>query len=495
MMSDQEEKKQNIEKGRNIEKNWNTEKKQNMEMKQNTGKKQVEEQGNLDMERSDAIHFMQEKMKERPVNRKKLLRRTIITVSLAVVFGIVACIPFLLLEPVISKMLYPEEKPQVVTFPTEEEEVLPEDMAIDDSELEISGQKGENLQLNGSLQGDQPLPEPEAIPEDAQKPLSIESYYGLFEEMSALTKEIQTSMVTVTAVSSDTNWINDTLQNEGTTSGVIVADNGKELLILAKCEKLLDADSISVAFCDGANKDATIKEMDKMTGFGILAVPFLNLSDSTLNTITYATLGSSLAAPLTGRPVIAVGAPIGIVNSVCYGTVTSEGTALGLTDSNYKIMTTDIAGSKNGSGVLVNLTGQVVGIIYDKYVSENVTNQICAIGISELKKTIEKMSNGDSMTYLGLHGAEINNDIRSEFDIPYGAYITGIEIDSPAMKAGIQSGDIIVKVDHTEVVTFGELVSFLNKTKKDQVLTLTIARQGQDQYQEMQLEVIVGEQP
>ena len=158
-------------------------------------------------------------------------------------------------------------------------------------------------------------------------------------------------------------------------------------------------------------------------------------------------------------------------------------------------MTTDIAGSKNGSGVLVNLTGQVVGIIYDKYVSENVTNQICAIGISELKKTIEKMSNGDSMTYLGLHGAEINNDIRSEFDIPYGAYITGIEIDSPAMKAGIQSGDIIVKVDHTEVVTFGELVSFLNKTKKDQVLTLTIARQGQDQYQEMQLEVIVGEQP
>ena len=46
-------------------------------------------------------------------------------------------------------------------------------------------------------------------------------------------------------------------------------------------EKLLDADSISVAFCDGANKDATIKEMDKMTGFGILAVPFLNLSDST----------------------------------------------------------------------------------------------------------------------------------------------------------------------------------------------------------------------
>ena len=55
-MSDQEDRKENIEK--NV----------------------VEEQGNLDMERSSAIHFMQEKMKERPVNRRKLVRRTIITV-------------------------------------------------------------------------------------------------------------------------------------------------------------------------------------------------------------------------------------------------------------------------------------------------------------------------------------------------------------------------------------------------------------------------------
>ena len=158
-------------------------------------------------------------------------------------------------------------------------------------------------------------------------------------------------------------------------------------------------------------------------------------------------------------------------------------------------MTTDIAGSKNGSGILVNYTGQVVGVIYDKYESENITNQICAIGISELKKTIEKMSNGDAMTYLGLHGAEISNDIRNRYHMPYGAYMTGIDIDSPAMKAGVQSGDIIIQVDQTEIVTFGVFISFINKTKEDQVLTLTIARQGQEQYQEMQMEVTVGEQP
>lgn len=471
-MSDQEDRKENIEK--NV----------------------VEEQGNLDMERSSAIHFMQEKMKERPVNRRKLVRRTIITVSMAVVFGLVACVTFLLLEPVINKMLYPEEKPQLVTFPMEEKEMLPEEMTIDDSELDILGGSSYHTDQNNSSDATSGLlPDNPTENAEEEKPLSIASYYGLYEEMSAFTKEIQRSMVTVTAVSSDTNWINDTLKNEGTTSGVIVADNGKELLILASCEKLLDVDSITVSFCDGASKEATIKEMDKMTGYGILAVPFINLSDGTMKAIQYATLGSSIASPLTGRPVIAVGAPVGIKNSVCYGSVTSEGTPLGLADSNYKIMTTDIAGSKNGSGILVNYTGQVVGVIYDKYESENITNQICAIGISELKKTIEKMSNGDAMTYLGLHGAEISNDIRNRYHMPYGAYMTGIDIDSPAMKAGVQSGDIIIQVDQTEIVTFGEFISFINKTKKDQVLTLTIARQGQEQYQEMQMEVTVGEQP
>ena len=52
--------------------------------------------------------FLIEKIKEKPVNKKKLIRRTIITVSMAVIFGSVACVTFLVLEPVISNWLYPE---------------------------------------------------------------------------------------------------------------------------------------------------------------------------------------------------------------------------------------------------------------------------------------------------------------------------------------------------------------------------------------------------
>ena len=86
------------------------------------------QQSDLDSEITSEITFLQEKIKERPVNRKKLARRTAITVVMAMVFGLVACVTFLLLEPVINRMLYPEEKAEIVRFPEEEEEVRPEDM-------------------------------------------------------------------------------------------------------------------------------------------------------------------------------------------------------------------------------------------------------------------------------------------------------------------------------------------------------------------------------
>ena len=78
--------------------------------------------------------FLREKIKQKPVNKKKLLRRTVITVVMAVVFGLVACFTFLVLEPVISNRLYPEEEAQEVRFPEETvaEEMKPEDMLVEE---------------------------------------------------------------------------------------------------------------------------------------------------------------------------------------------------------------------------------------------------------------------------------------------------------------------------------------------------------------------------
>ena len=80
------------------------------------------------------IEFIKERVKERPVNKRKLLRKTVITASMAVIFGLIACLTFLVLEPVFSNWLYPEEEPEKVHLQEEavNEEMLPEDMVLEE---------------------------------------------------------------------------------------------------------------------------------------------------------------------------------------------------------------------------------------------------------------------------------------------------------------------------------------------------------------------------
>lgn len=492
-----------------------------MQKKENIREMETEvEQSDLDSEITSEITFLQEKIKERPVNRRKLVRRTVITVVMAMVFGVVACVTFLLLEPVINRMIYPEKETEIVRFPEEEEEVSPEDMAADEEELQIireeeaagnkeDGSEDPDGQEITATEGETTTEAPgdkegtgsgentpgEISPEEAAKITTLEEYQALYGVLGELRAEVEKSIVSVTAVTSDVNWINDTLENTGVTSGLVVADNGRELLILTGYQELKGADSITVAF-GGEQKEASVKETDQTTGLAVIAVPLQELSGEQLDRISYAVLGSSAGRILVGQPIMALGSPVGISNSVCYGMVTSQGATLGLLDSNYKLLTTDIYGSRSASGVLANMRGEVVGILYNGQESDDMQNGLCAIGISELKRTIEKLSNGEKMVYLGIHGAEINSVIYQEYQLPKGAYVTGIDMDSPAMQAGLQSGDIITKVGEEDIVSYAEFVNILMKAQVGQNLKLTVARQnqGKGEYQEMTVTVTLKEQ-
>ena len=109
-----------------------------------------------DLKQNNQNDFITEKIKVRPVNKKKLIRRTIITISMAIIFGLVACVTFLVLEPVISNWLYPKKEPetQTVRFPEDKEEMSPEEMLA------------ENL----PTESPEPTPEPTPTPEPVQDP-------------------------------------------------------------------------------------------------------------------------------------------------------------------------------------------------------------------------------------------------------------------------------------------------------------------------------------
>ena len=422
--------------------------------------------------------FLREKIKQKPVNKKKLLRRTLITVAMAVVFGLVACFTFLVLEPVISNRLYPEEEAQEVQFPEETltEEMKPEDMLVQDEVEEKPVQAElEDEQIEELL---------------SQVQFSLEDYQAIYAELAQLATEAGRSVVTVTGVTSDVDWFNNTYENMASASGVIVANNGKSILVLVSAETLHSADSIIVTFCDQAQAEAEIVQRDQTTGLAILSVPLLSISEETMDVIDIATLGSSNSNNLLGTPVIALGSPMGTSGSVCYGVITSAGTIIDQPDSAYKMIMTDIYGSHNATGVFVNLKGMVIGIIDNTNTSNDMGNLLTAYGISELKKTIEKMSNDQELAYMGVHGADVPQEAIEELDIPAGAYIKEIEMDSPAMAAGIQSGDVVIRVNEVPITTYGELLNMLSNAEPEEIMTITLVRQSR----EMSVEVTLGTQ-
>ena len=423
------------------------------------------------------ISFIKEKVKERPVNKRKLLKRTMITASMAVIFGLIACFTFLVLEPVFSNWLYPEEEPEPVQLQEESanEEMLPEDMVLEEESEEetvppVQTTVVERVELN------------------------VSDYQTLYSNLYKMVQEVSRSLVTVIGITSDTDWMNNSYENEGQNAGLIIADNGRELLILTEKEIVDQAEELNVVFCDNTQVQAVLKQADSTVGLAVISVELENIPYATQETISSARLASSSNSGLLATPVAALGRPLGKANSVVYGMVTSADGTLYLADGNYQLLTTDIYGSTFGSGILTNLSGQVLGIICQENSAEDTPNLITAYGISGLKNLIEKLSNGQPFASLGIFGTDVPKEIQETQGVPAGAYVTGIVMDSPAMVAGIQSGDVIVQMGTEPIDSFSDYSSTLMELLPNTEVTLTVMRQVQEEYQEMTVDVLLDVQ-
>lgn len=91
---------------------------------------------------------------------------------------------------------------------------------------------------------------------------------------------------------------------------------------------------------------------------------------------------------------------------------------------------------------------------------------VTALSISDLRKLIEQLSNNEDLIYLGVRGQDISSSLSQKTGIPTGIYVNSVEEDSPAMNAGIQNGDVIVKVGNESVETLSRLRTRMDQSKR-----------------------------
>ena len=419
---------------------------------------------------NDNFSFINEKIKEKPLNKRRLLLHVGYIAGVAAVFGVVASLVFAFFQPKFSQMLYPEQEP-VVT--------IPKDDIVDTEATE---------QVNTEAT-EQQEPEVPALPEPRE--FEIADFQNLQNELYAVGREANRFVVTVTGVKSDTDWFNNAYESKGQASGIIIADNGQELLILTERKVISGAQEIFVTFINDVTVEASMKKYDGNTGIAVLSVSHEEVEEETMNAIAVAELGNSLVTP-QGMIAIAVGSPLGTTYSILTGSITSTTNSISTVDMNYTVFTTDIVGSSKGSGVLINASGQVIGLVMQDYSSDGDQNTLTAISISELKTLIEMLSNNQDIPYIGLELTTVTNDIANEYDIPKGAYIKEVKMDSPAMAAGLQKGDVITKMGGEAIYTVDSYESKLLELKPDERVKIVVERQGTSGYKEITCTVDVS---
>ena len=443
--------------------------------------------------------FIKETIKERPLNKRKLLLRIIMILISAMIFGAVSAGVFLM--TVRQAMSGTENGPDPVNIPKDDEVLAGTDETgniVSTSENEASTEASEDASTEASTEESTE----DAAEASAKAPteiisynvtehvsLSVEDYKSLYRSLKEVASETLKSVVTVTTVVNDTDWFDNSYENENSVTGLIVANNGKDLLILAEMPESTGDMDLSVTFDDGLKLSGSIKSGDPDTGLAIISVPLDKIPDDTKDAIKEAELGSSRGVGAVGIPVMALGSPLGIQGSQCYGRTTSNQRELSLPDKNVHVLSTDIYGSDNATGIITDYDGHVIGIISKDTAMEDAPNLLSAYGISDLKEIIENLSNGSSECYLGIYGTDVTPEINEEEDVPIGLYVTKVALDSPAMEGGIQSGDVITRMGTADITSFRDYSEQLMKYKSGDEAVITVQRYSQGEFLEMPFEV------
>lgn len=372
------------------------------------------------------------------------------------------------------------------------------------------------------LGADRLLPESQEQLESQQQPPAINATMGnnvalqpsqltyVTNDASDVVESVMPAMVTIVntyTVTGTSIWGQTySQQQQGGGTGIIVAENDNELLIVSNNHVVEGADDLEVTFSDGSTAKASIKGLDSDMDLAVIAVNLKDLSSETRGAIAIATLGDSSTLKM-GNPVIIIGNALGYGQSVTTGCISALDREMTMEDGTVgTFIQTDAAVNQgNSGGALLNIKGEVIGIISSKIGGSKVDNVGFAIPISSASPIIAELMERQTRTkvpesdkgYLGIEmlTQEVPEEIMTLYGMPQGVYIAKVQEGCAAEKAGIIQRDVVVKIDGVKVTSRTELQKEMEYHAAGDTIKVTIKRLENGEYVTYDLDVTLGKRP
>ncbi len=266
-------------------------------------------------------------------------------------------------------------------------------------------------------------------------------------------------------------------------TGFIVSADG---YIVTNHHVVADADEIIVRFNDRRELSAKVIGSDERTDVALLKVEAKGLP----------TVKIGQASKMkVGEWVVAIGSPFGFEATVTKGILSAKERALP-DDTYVPFLQTDVPiNPGNSGGPLFNMSGEVVGInsqIYSR--SGGFMGLSFAIPIEVAMNAVQQIKQTGSVVrgYLGVNVQEVTQELSESFNMskPKGALVAEVMPDTPASKAGLKAGDIIVSLNGHEILRSGNLPPLVGMIPVGQQVTIGIIRQGKEMSLPVKIEAL-----
>lgn len=281
-------------------------------------------------------------------------------------------------------------------------------------------------------------------------------------------------------------------ESESAGSGIIISQDDDYIYIATNNHVVSGASSLTITFADDSAVAAEIQGTDSSTDLAVVKVAMSDVDSSTLDSIAVATLGDSDSLKV-GESAVVIGNALGYGQSVTTGVISAlnreveleaeDGTAI----TNELIQTDAAVNPGNSGGALLNMNGEVVGIVSAKYSDTDVEGMGYAIPITSAKTIIEQLMNGESVSdsststgdaYLGIAGVDVTEQFSksASSDLPSeGVYVYGVYTNTGAAEAGLSRGDVITAIDGNSISGMSDIQSYLATKSAGDTVTVTVS--------------------
>ena len=285
------------------------------------------------------------------------------------------------------------------------------------------------------------------------------------------------STVSINCSSQSTNIFGQTTQSASSGSGFIISEDG---YIVTNYHVINGASSVKVTLYNGDTYDATVIGGDSDYDVAVIKIDATGLSPVTLGNSEDVNVGDT---------VLAIGNPLGeLTFSMSQGIVSCCDRAINVDGTPFNMIQVDASiNPGNSGGPLVNLYGEVVGIVsakYSSYSDTSVEGLGFAIPISDVQAIITDIIENGQVTgkaYLAIKAGTMTEQMAAQYNIGIseGVFVYSTESGGAGERAGLQLGDVITKVNDTAITSMTDLSAAKKNYKAGDTVTLTVYRNGE----------------